>query len=169
MPSLISSRQIAGHPTARASRWASVVLPAPIGLRIVMSDVVDAEALGPSVGEMVDEGAARWAVTGRPVGVGEVDLEDCEVAAGQDADDLGPDAKHDRLTLVGRPCVDAAPPAGRVADLDVGGVGVTVGARYRGLVKLGVEVLPFREPRRLERGLAQPGSLSRLPQCGTQL
>jgi hypothetical protein len=128
-----------------------------------MSDVVNAEALGPSVGEMVDEGAAGWAVIGRPVGVGEVDLEDCEVAAGPDADDLGPDAKHDRLTLVGRPCIDAAPPAGRVADLDVGGVGVTVGARYRGLVKLGVEVLPFREPRRLERGLAQPGSLSRLP------
>ena len=31
MPSLISSRQIAGHPTARASRCASVVLPAPAG------------------------------------------------------------------------------------------------------------------------------------------
>lgn len=31
MPSLISSRQIAGHPTARAIACASVVLPVPGG------------------------------------------------------------------------------------------------------------------------------------------
>jgi hypothetical protein len=128
-----------------------------------VSDVVDVEALGAAVGEVMDEGAAGWAVIGRLGGVGEVDLKDGEVAARPDAEDLGTDAGHDRLAFVGRPCTDAVPPAGRVGDLDPGGLDVAVGARYRGLVELGVEVLPFREPRRFERGLAQPGSVSRLP------
>jgi len=37
-------------------------------------------------------GRRRW--------IGEVDLEDCEVAACPDATDLGPDTEHNRLALV---------------------------------------------------------------------
>ena len=37
IPSLISSRQMAGHPTAEAIAWASVVLPEPAGPLTMMS------------------------------------------------------------------------------------------------------------------------------------
>ena len=68
-----------------------------------MLHVVDVEAMGPALGEVVDEGAAWRAVIGRLGAVGEVDLEDGEVAAGPDAGDLGPDPEHDCLAFVGGP------------------------------------------------------------------
>jgi hypothetical protein len=37
IPSLISSRQMAGHPIAEAIAWASVVLPEPAGPLTMMS------------------------------------------------------------------------------------------------------------------------------------
>src|SRR5262245_57235971 len=100
------------------------------------SDVVDVEASGAAGGQVVDEGAAGRAVVGRPVGVGEVDLQDRVVGAGDQADDRGPDPEVDRLALVGGPVLDAGPGADVVGDPDVGGVGVPVGAGERRPVQL---------------------------------
>ena len=66
-----------------------------------MLHVVDVEAVGTAMGEVMHEGAAWRAVIRRLVGVGEVDLEDGEIAAGPDAGDLGLDAEHDRFAFVG--------------------------------------------------------------------
>jgi hypothetical protein len=93
-----------------------------------MSDIVDVEALGPAVDEAVDESAAGRAVVRRPDRVDEVDLQDGEVAARPDADDLGPDAEDDSFAFVSRPCAGTGPPADRVTDRYVGGIGVPVGA-----------------------------------------
>ena len=117
----------------------------------------------------MNECAARWAVVVGPSRVGEVDLEDRDVCAGDEANDLCAYTEQYRFALMRRPFLDAVPPTDAVGDFNVWGVGVSVGARYRCVVDVGVELFPLGALSSFEVRLGEWGSRECLLQGRVEL
>src|SRR5215471_21110280 len=120
----------------------------------VLGWVVDLQLAGAPVTEAVNEGCLWGAVIGPFGGVGEVDLKDGDVAAGEHVHDRGPDPHRDRFSFFRRPGVDPVPVSSRVADIDLGGEKLLICPRYGPLVQDAVELVPLLALRGRGAGVA---------------